>query len=197
MGEKNSLTGFCHNDDRVLVTSYGTKIDYDSKDKDAILIKVPSEQIVAEVDLIIGTGLPQKKVKFVEGNDLEKVVGELEDDGYEILKVSSESLKQEIKINMYNNKVLFDTQIGEINNKIIVGGPAINRAAAQILNVEFPMYPPQIELDEDEAVIRYYDEHNSVLIYGYDANDTRIAVEKFLDYDFNGGVETYLDTNLG
>lgn len=169
-------------DIKIFITSYGTKIEYDTDRKDYVKIYVPNEQVDAELKILFGKTLKGKEYEVVVDEiDLEDKKKELIDKGYKIIRLEDSQTTQfnngfEISI----SAPLLDTYIKNNQNKIIIGGPAVNKAAAQILNLEYPTYGPDTELHEKEAVIRYINELNSLLIYGYEFEETKMAVERVL-----------------
>ncbi|MDA3855861.1 MAG: hypothetical protein PF569_06365 [Candidatus Woesearchaeota archaeon] len=177
------------------VTVYGTIVEYDTDTQDNVKIMVSEEQIRGEVDILFGNNNIEENTKsiIIDIDELDDKRDELIDDGYEIVKV--ENLSEEDIINIKAPKIILDTQVNDLNNKIIIGGPAVNKVAAQILGVNFPTLAPDSELDINEAVIRYYDGYNSILIYGYAAKDTKVAIDELLKEDNIQGEEIFISVS--
>jgi hypothetical protein len=164
------------------VTVYGTIVEYDTDTQDNVKIMVSEEQIRGEVDILFGNNNIEENTKsiIIDIDELDDKRDELIDDGYEIVKV--ENLSEEDIINIKAPKIILDTQ-------------AVNKVAAQILGVNFPTLAPDSELDINEAVIRYYDGYNSILIYGYAAKDTKVAIDELLKEDNIQGEEIFISVS--
>ena len=64
-------------------------------------------------------------------------------------------------------------------NHIVIGGPAINAAARAYLGID--MYDvSQAGVEAGEGVARVFEDANSVLIYGYSAEDTTAIVNEVI-----------------
>jgi len=50
--------------------------------------------------------------------------------------------------------------------------------AAALLGLSYPTYGAASGVGADEAVIRYFADSNSVVVYGYEGKDTAAAVSK-------------------
>lgn len=177
------------------VTIYGTQVEYDTDTKDYVKIMIPEKQVRGEVDILFGNSNVEDRIQsmIVNKEYLNQKKDELIDDGYEIVKI--ENLDESNIINIKGLDIILDTEIDDLNNKIIIGGPAVNSAAAKILGLEYPTLAPKTELNINEAVIRYYDGSESLLIYGYAAKDTRVAVEELLKEDNYLTQEIFISTS--
>jgi len=76
---------------------------------------------------------------------------------------------------------VLDTEVTpDMNNLIVVGGPAVNRLAAELLGVPYPTYGDTLEqkgiLSPGEGVIEVFTApKTAVLVMGWEAEDTRAA----------------------
>ena len=103
-------------------------------------------------------------------------VAELEADGYTI--VSQETMTTE-EVEFDITAPVTDSQASGSSDMIVVGGPAVNEVAADLLGLSFPTYDSASGVNEGEAVIRFFESENSVLVYGWSAADTKAAADKF------------------
>ena len=62
-------------------------------------------------------------------------------------------------------------------NHIVVGGPAVNAAARAYLGID-NYDVSQAGVAQGEFVHRYYEDANSIVVYGYSAADTTAAVQE-------------------
>ena len=67
------------------------------------------------------------------------------------------------------------------------------RDRGEIMGVDFPTYGDDTDVGRGEAVIRYYDIYNSLLVFGYEFEDTEFAVESLVE-DEVAGQEIFLIT---
>jgi len=70
-----------------------------------------------------------------------------------------------------------DSEVSEVKDAIVVGGPAVNSAARALLGIEAYTIE-QAGVAEGEAVAKYFADNNNVLVYGYSGADTAAIVEK-------------------
>lgn len=161
-------------DVQTYVTVYGTKITYDSEDNKWIKIEVPDEQVKADVELVFGGVAAQTSTKIVAEDQLDAEKAKLEEEGYTIVGIEtvlSEEVEFDISAPVIDNEVIGNEDL------IVVGGPAVNSVARDLL--EITSYDESLAgVNVDEAVIRYFEDTNSVLVYGYEAKDTQAAVDK-------------------
>ncbi len=72
-----------------------------------------------------------------------------------------------------------DSEVADVSmyNAIVVGGPAVNTVAADLLGLEYPTYGTAAGVNPGEAVLQLVDNGDKValLAYGYEADDTRRA----------------------
>lgn len=162
-------------DTRVFVTAYGTMIEYDNDEYDSIEISVPDEQVYGMVDLVFGEAGGETQSVVVDADAADAKVEELEDDGYTI--VDRETVESD-EVEFDVSAPVLDTDVTGTSDMIVVGGPAVNRVAAQLLGLAYPTYGAASGVDMDEAVIRYFSDVNSVLVYGYEGDDTAAAATK-------------------
>jgi hypothetical protein len=77
-----------------------------------------------------------------------------------------------------------DSEIYSPENCVVVGGPAVNKVAAELLGVQYPT--KAFDVKEGEFVIRYFGNENCVLVYGYDKEDTAKALKYLEDHSIEG-----------
>ena len=77
------------------------------------------------------------------------------------------------------------------NDMIVVGGPAVNQVAAMLLGLDYPTYGSASGVSEGEGLIRYFEDSNSVLVYGYSAQDTAEAVDRLNSGGLSGDEERF------
>lgn len=111
--------------------------------------------------------------------DADDYIDTLKEQGYEILNRVAVSRSD---VDFDTLRVRSDDDVFNPQNTLVIGGPAVNAVAAELLGVPYPTY--EYGVKEGEFVIRYFKDENSVLIYGYDADDTVAA----LDYLSENGV---------
>lgn len=72
-----------------------------------------------------------------------------------------------------------DTEVGDVSqyNAVVVGGPCANKVSAQLLGVTFPACGASSGLGEGEAtlVLKANGSKKALLVYGWEADDTRRA----------------------
>lgn len=156
----------------VYVDHYGTMVTIDTEDKDDVVIKVPNKEVEAEVTITFGaSGGAETKTVTVDAADLESAKEDLIDDGYQI--VSEEEMSSE-EVEFSVNSA---TTNGSGSDMIVIGGPAVNQAARDLMGISSYTID-QAGVNPGEGVARYFEDSNSVLIYGYSAADTTAIVNK-------------------
>lgn len=170
------------------VTPYGTKIKYDNDENTYIHIMVPSSQVAGKVNVVFGGTPATENTMTIAADMVDDKVAELEEEGYII--ISRESIAAE-EVEFDVTSVATDATVTSSTDAIVVGGPAVNRLAADLLGVSFPAYGSASGVSMDEAMIKYYSAKNAVLVYGYEAKDTAAAVNKL-----NGGGLSGITVNV-
>lgn len=113
-------------------------------------------------------------------------------------------------ISVYNlNKMKIDstkldTEITDIQNQnlIIVGGPCINKIAAQVMGLTYPACGASSGINENTAIIKEFTQNtgkSAIIVAGYSAENTRIAAKVLSQYDIynlKGNTITISGTNL-
>jgi len=86
---------------------------------------------------------------------------------------------------------LEDTEVTTVSayNAIVVGGPAANIVAADLLGLEYPSYGADSGLVEGEAIIKLVDNGANVamVIYGWEQDDTKRAAKVLESYSAYAG----------
>lgn len=165
-----------NDDERIYVTSYGTKVSIDSSnDNYEVVIMTPKSQTYGRVDVTFGNnvGSSNEVSIVVDADQVEAKKADLEADGFEVVgtsTVSSDAVEFDVTA-----PVMDSAASG--SDMIVVGGPAINSVARDLLGIsEYSM--DQAGVSEGQYVVRYFESQNSVLVYGYSKADTMSAVEK-------------------
>jgi hypothetical protein len=113
----------------------------------------------------------------------DEVADDLEAKGYAILSKQNERWSD---VDFDSLRLEVDNDVFSNEDTIVVGGPAVNEVSAELLGLPYPTYGNASGVSEGEFVIRYFAEENSVLIYGYGAEDTKRALEHFEEYGIQG-----------
>ena len=172
-------------DIRERVDGYGTKVRWDNRDGMYVTIHVPDRQVEAHVNLVSGTGAAATSTVTVDKANVEAKRAELIDAGYTIVGTKDlPSMDVEFDI----TAPVMDSAVTGWENMIVVGGPAVNRVAAQLLGLDYPTYGSASGVSEGEAVIRYFEASNSVLVYGYEQADTRAAAMRLNQGGLSGSM---------
>ncbi len=159
----------------VYVDHYGTMVIVDTDNKDDITIQVPDEEVQGSVHLIFGEVDSSSGSVIVDADMVEAKKEELMDDGYTITD-EEEIESDEVEFDV--TAPVLDTDVSGMDDMIVVGGPAVNRVAANLLGMAYPTYGTAAGVNMGEAVIRYFESSNSVLVYGYEAADTMAAASR-------------------
>lgn len=178
----NVLTGFAgkadiadsNNDVKEYVTKYGSVIRVDAQDSEYVEVETPDEQVYANVYLTTGASSSSSSVT-VDASAVDDKKAELEDKGYTITGTES-STTQEVGFDV--TAPVLDSDVSGMDDMIVVGGPAVNSVAADLLGMSFPTMGAASGVGPDEAVVRYFSDSNSVLVYGYEGKDTAAAADK-------------------
>lgn len=172
-------------DVKTYVTRYGTMIEFDNDESTWVEIRVPEEQVYAKVNLIFGGDGASVMTTTVDADMVDATKADLEDDGYTI--VSTESVTQET-VEFDVSAPVMDSDVSGMDDMIVVGGPAVNTVAAALLGMSYPTMGTASGVNMGEAVIRYFEASNSVLVYGYDAADTTAAANKLNSGGLSGSL---------
>jgi len=160
----------------VYVDHYGTmlRIDTDADGKFAEIM-TPSEEVHAMVDLVFGGSGSIESTITVDAADVEAKKSELIADGNVI--VGTETVSSE-EVSFDVTSPVMDSDVSGTENMIVVGGPAVNSVAAALLGLNFPTLGSDSGVNEGEAVVRYFVSSESVLVYGWAAEDTKAAADE-------------------
>ena len=164
-----------NSDVKTYVNGYGVKVEYDNDEKQSATIMVPEEQVAAEVTLSFGGTAASSMSVTVDSSAAADKKAELEEDGYTV--VSSEAVST-TAVTFGVTAPAYDADVSGMDDMIVVGGPAVNKVAAALLGLSYPTYGAASGVGADEAVIRYFADSNSVVVYGYEGKDTAAAVSK-------------------
>lgn len=167
----------------VYVDQYGTMVMFDMDNFDVVTIWVPDEEVEGMVDVVFGGEGSMEGSVVVDADMVEDKKEELEDEGYTI--VGTETMSSE-EVEFDVSAPVLDSDVSGMEDMIVVGGPAVNRVAADLLGKTYPTYGSASGVEMGEAVIRYFESSNSVLVYGYDGDDTAAAAERLNDGGLSG-----------
>lgn len=174
-----------NSDVQEFVDVYGTKVVYDNKDKTYAKIMTPNKQLAGKVTITAGTEAASTQTVTVDADMVDSKKAELEDAGYTI--VGTESVATSA-VEFGVSAPVMDSDVTGMSNMIVVGGPAVNKVAASLLGMSYPTYEAAAGVNAGEAVIRFYEASNSVLVYGYDAADTTAAAAKLNEGGLSGSL---------
>ncbi len=106
--------------------------------------------------------------------------------------VASLVAESEADVSLNRVSSLFTSRVGVMDvdapkpgeeKMIVVGGPCINSVAAKLM--DYPQ-PCNKDFSVGKAIIKYYPEHQALLVAGYDAQETLSASYVLADYeDYN------------
>lgn len=161
-------------DTKELVTDYGTKIKYDSRNQDWVTVSTPNKQVEANVNLTIGGTAAQIKTVTVSAANKDAKIKELTDAGNTIV---SSDVVPATQVSFDIKGPVMDTDVANVQNAIVVGGPAVNAAARTLMGIKSYSID-KAGVKPGEAIAKYYADSNSVLVYGYSGADTQAIVEK-------------------
>lgn len=167
-----------------VVTNYGTYgvIETDQKEK-ATFYYSPNQETTYSVYVSpTGAGSSAKTKSYSEGDVLSGIgtikaitAGAVSGGAYNINKIKVPLAKLDS-----------DATLGS-TNQVIVGGPAVNRLAAEAAGVPYPTYGVNSGLleGEGEAIIKLYEQGSNVavLVAGWDAADTQRASAVLAQHD--------------
>ena len=179
-GFQNSASGLANNEDgstdvQTFVTRFGMMVEYDNDEETWAKIMVPDEQVEAEAYVVFGSTGAVESTVTVDSDAVEDKKAELEADGYTI--TGTETMTSE-EVTFDVTAPVMDSDVTGMDDMIVVGGPAVNTVAADLLGLTFPTTGSDSGVNEGEAVIRYFSDSNSVLVYGWSAEDTKAAADK-------------------
>ena len=156
----------------VHVDHYGTMVTIDTDDKDDVTIGVPEEEVKGSVSVVFGEAGSSETTVTVDADDVEDKKAELEEDGYEI--VDTETITSE-EVEFDVESVTLDSDVTGTEDMIVVGGPAVNEVARELMGID-SYTVNQAGVAPGEGVVKYFEDSNSVLVYGYSGDDTAAAV---------------------
>ncbi|MCA9497376.1 MAG: hypothetical protein KC589_10630 [Nanoarchaeota archaeon] len=169
----------------VYVDHYGTMLIIDTDKKDDATIKVPDKEVEGSVSVIFGDVASEMGSITVDSDEVDARKAELVADGYTITgteDVSSEAVEFDV------SAPVMDSDVSGTSDMIVVGGPAVNQVARDLLGIS-AYDVSQAGVVSGEAVIRYFDDVNSVLVYGYSKEDTLAGVTKLNAGGLSGSEE--------
>ncbi len=172
-------------DFKTFVTKYGVMVEVND-DNDKITIMTPDEQVRAEVSVVFGDSA---KTEFMSESFMTMEEAEERAD-----ELKGESMYKNVEVNdMREGAVTFaisgpllDSQVIGTSNMIVVGGPAVNRVAAQLLSLPYPSVGVASGLSPGQGQIRLFESVNSVLVYGWSAADTSAAASRLSSGNLEG-----------
>ncbi|NQZ85416.1 MAG: hypothetical protein HRU03_06880 [Nanoarchaeales archaeon] len=161
-------------DFEISIDHYGTRVTVDTDDFSSIKIEVPNKEVQGLVDINFGGAAPQVSTYTVDKASADAKVKQLEDDGYTVTTETVSTMAVSFDI----TAPVMASDVTGMSDMVVIGGPAANMVAAKLLGVPFPSFGEASGLEEGEAVVRYFSNSNSVLVYGWDAAGTVAAANK-------------------
>ena len=161
-------------DFKVYVDAYGTRVTLDTDNNDNLKIEIPNKEVQGLVDVNFGGAAPQVSTFTVDKASADAKVKQLEDDGYTVTTETVSTMAVSFDI----TAPVMASDVTGMSDMVVIGGPAANMVAAKLLGVPFPSFGEASGLEEGEAVVRYFSNSNSVLVYGWDAAGTVAAANK-------------------
>ena len=169
----------------VYVDHYGTMLIIDTDKKDDLTIMVPDVEVEGSVSIVFGDMASEVGSVTVDADEVSAKKAELIADGYSITgteDVAVEAVEFDV------SAPVMDSSVSGTSDMIVVGGPAVNQVARDLLGIQ--TYDiSQAGVVSGEAVIRYFDDVNSVLVYGYSKEDTLAGVTKLNAGGLSGSEE--------
>ena len=166
------------------VTPYGTLVRFDNEEAGWVEIYTPDEQVEAQVYMVFGEVASSSELSVTVDADMaDDKKAELEDDGYTIVsteEVASEAVEFDI------DAPVMDSSVSGMSDMIVVGGPAVNSVAADLLGLAYPAFGEASGLTAGQAEIRFFQASNSVLVYGWAAEDTAAAAARLNEGGLSG-----------
>lgn len=172
-GDDDNVKG--DSDVKTLANAYGILVEYDNDEDTYVTIMIPEEQVEAQASVVFGGEGASSMSVTVDSSAADDKKAELEEDGYTV--VSSEAVST-TAVTFGVTAPAYDADVSGMDDMIVVGGPAVNKVAAALLGLSYPTYGAASGVGADEAVIRYFADSNSVVVYGYEGKDTAAAVSK-------------------
>ncbi len=145
----------------VLVTQVGTKVTVNTEDDNSIVIDMPNEEVYGNVFIAPIVAKVSTAVGGVQTYTLSKI------------NVGSAKL---------------DSEISDVaaNNLIVVGGPCVNKVAAQVLGKTYPACGNASGIAPNTAMIKAVAQTTgkvALVVAGWEAVDTRRASRVLANYD--------------
>jgi len=165
------------------VTMYGLMFEHESDEYSYLNVETPKEEVFGEYNLDFdssGEGIHSVEVRE---ENLDSFKEELNNRGFEI--VNKELIEKE-DIEMDVSSPTIDDEINSIEDNIVVGGPAVNKVARNLLDIEEYDYTEDAGVEKEEAIIEYFEDKNSVLVYGYNGSDTQKGIERLKEGSLKG-----------
>lgn len=134
--------------------------------------------ISADVVLQLGKRGTYMYSTYINHGDIKEKTNYLAQEGYKIINLTNftkSDIIYEPDLIFYDNQI---ENMSNISNVISVGGPAVNKVTAKILNLTYPTYESASGVSEGQGVIRYFENINSIVVYGYDEVDTASIANK-------------------
>lgn len=180
-GSEDNVKG--NSDVQTLVNAYGIKVEYDNKDKTYANIFVPNKEVEGKVSLVFGQGA-STMTKTVDKSAVDAAIADLKKDGNTIVKQESATTAA-VTFGITAPVLDTDATVGS-TDLIVVGGPAVNLKAAELLGLTgLTSNPSQYGVAAGEAIVKYLSDKNSVLVYGYSKEDTMAAATRLASQGYD------------
>jgi len=152
-------------------------------------IYVAPEKVAYDLRLV-----PTAAAETVRETKVVGVGGEV--DGWKVTKITGLPEKVTTGVSLLVGATILDTEVTYADRKlIVVGGPAVNRVAAELLGVPYPSYGEASGIPENAALLKVVEQGGrlAVLVAGWEADNTRAAARVLAQYLGEGTYAGVLD----
>ncbi len=169
----------------------GVKVKIENADQqDRVEIEVPKEAVYYDVRF------EKVGAKVTYETEKVKVGQEIDDTGYIVSGVEGETRVKTVElkplpvgqIGLLDSEVPSPWYQGDYEGLIVVGGPCVNRVAAELLNKTFPACGVASGIPQNAALVKIVEEGGkvAVLVAGWEWQDTRKAARMLAEYIAEG-----------
>ena len=152
------------------------KEDIDSEHT-SLEVTSPVDQSFFKTSINVGA-MAETNTKTVLASEAANEVKALEDSDFTVISQTAVP-KSDVTIDITAADIVQATEGMTVENAIVVGGPAVNAAARELLGVDsYDSTADEYVNKAGDAVARYFEASNSVLVYGYTKADTTAIVKE-------------------
>ena len=151
------------------LTKVGTYSEEDTDDNEEVTLWTPEEEIEYSVSFNFGeVSSSMEGSRVVKASEADEIYAELQEEGYSVSRSNLKTSNIEFRV----SAPVSDSEATG-RNMIVVGGPAVNSQARALLG-------GNEGLSEGQAVVRYFSDKNSVLVYGWSKQGTMAAAKRLV-----------------